>query len=117
MTRAIPVHLLTQEAFELYEQRINKNGVLAVHVSNRYLDLVPVVAAAVKQMGWQAISVSNNQDEDTAVEAATWILLTKDPLLFSDTAFTDPMDDEWNPSGKIVEWTDQFSNLLSVYAE
>ena len=49
---AVPVHLLTQEAFDLYASKLSPGGAIMVHVSNRYLDLEPVVAASADHLGW-----------------------------------------------------------------
>ncbi len=62
---AIPVHLLTREAFQLYFRHLNRTGILAVHVSNRYLDLEPVVARNAVDLGRIAIEVDDDgEDED-----------------------------------------------------
>ena len=54
---AIPVHLLTKEAFELYERHLNTNAIIAVHVSNHYLDLEPVVVNLARHFGYKLASI------------------------------------------------------------
>lgn len=72
---AIPVHLLTLEAFELYFRHLKPDGVLAVHISNQYLNLEPVVAAAAEHLGKEAVIVTNGDDKANGVFSATWIIL------------------------------------------
>ena len=54
---AIPVHLLTKEAFEVYQRHLNTNGVIAVHISNHYLDLEPVVVNLARHFGYKLASI------------------------------------------------------------
>ena len=74
---SIPTHLLTREAFVLYLDHLSSNGLLAVHVSNRYLDLVPVVLAAAQSLKLDARIVENSRDIGHAVYPATWVVLAK----------------------------------------
>ncbi len=113
---AIPVHLLTREAFVAYRPRLAENGVIAVHVSNRYLDLIPVVAAAANQQNFHAVSISAGGGETIADAASTWVLLTRDLTFLESPTIFDNIE-PWNPSGRTVEWTDQFSNLLNVFLD
>ena len=52
---AVPLHLLTREAYQMYLRHLKPDGVLAVHISNRYLDLEPVVAQAMADIGWSGV--------------------------------------------------------------
>src|SRR5262249_20328126 len=72
---SIPVHLLTREAFELYFRHLKPDGVLAVHISNQYLDLQPVATAAAHQFGKEAVIVNHEADDSKGVYPATWILV------------------------------------------
>src|SRR5207253_7987813 len=80
---AIPAHLLTDEAFGLYEKHLHKDaagkpiGIVVVHISNRYLDLEPVVAAISKKYGYQAVTVHKTEDGGPTDTASYWILVTK----------------------------------------
>ncbi len=84
---AIPVHLLTKEAFELYFKHLKPDGILCVHVSNRYLNLVPVVAGLADALGKEAKVINTGEDEANALSATEWVLITgqhsffKSPLL------------------------------------
>jgi hypothetical protein len=74
---AVPVHLMTEEAFAMYETRLRPEGVLAVHVSNNYLDLAPVAAAAARSVGRVARLVENAPDAARRCEPTTWVLAVK----------------------------------------
>ena len=72
---AVPVHLLTQEAFDLYARKLSPGGAIMVHVSNRYLDLEPVVAASADHLGWTT-SVSRTTRAVPPAVDSTWVLVT-----------------------------------------
>ncbi|MFM7864404.1 MAG: spermidine synthase, partial [Planctomycetaceae bacterium] len=74
---AIPVHLLTTECAEIYRRHLRGGGVLAVHISNRFLDLATVARGMAEHLGWRAIEVSNGNDDTTGVFGSTWFLLTE----------------------------------------
>ncbi|MBM6405963.1 fused MFS/spermidine synthase [Phycicoccus sp. CSK15P-2] len=109
---AVPVHLLTQEAFDTYASRLGPDGAILVHVSNRYLDLEPVVADAADHLGWSASVGLDATPEPPAIESR-WVLVT------ANQRWTAALRDEdgWRPAGDArVEWTDDFSSVLSVMA-
>jgi spermidine synthase len=112
---AIPAHLLTIEAVELYKQCLAKNGVLAVHVSNNHLDLVPLVHNLALHAGMSSKVVRAGGDETLATKHSTWMLIThashplwKHPSL-SDAKQATPLELQNAPL-----WTDQQHNLVSV---
>lgn len=108
---SIPVHLLTQEAFALYFRHLGPRGVLAVHVSNRYLALQPVVRAAVNAFRKQARVVDTESDQEEGAYGSTWVLITQDDAFFSLPAFQDN-DDVKRLPGASLPWRDDFSNLF-----
>jgi SAM-dependent methyltransferase len=110
---AIPVHLLTREAFAVYARQLRPGGVLAVHISNRYLDLAPVVRAGAEPLGLHARVVDNDGDEDQEIYASTWVLLCKDEPFFRAEAFLDNADVGRLPA-RTIPWTDDFSNLFRI---
>ena len=109
---SIPVHLLTREAFALYFRHLKPGGVLAVHVSNRYVNLVPVVKLSADGVGAEARLVDNDEDDENHVAASSWVLVTHrgdlfaDPLLKKATAVPEPK--------RLRPWTDDYSNLFQV---
>jgi hypothetical protein len=103
---AIPVHLLTIEAFQLYWRHLKPDGVLAVHVSNSYVDLAPIVALAAERSGKLARMISNSSDESGVVDGSEWVLVTSQPEFFSRLLRgAKPI-----ASGARA-WTDDYSNL------
>ena len=77
---SIPVHLLTREAVELYLQRIKPGGVIALHVSNRYLDLRPVVARIAADLALEVAYVDDEIGAHDGPEKSSsdWILLARE---------------------------------------
>ncbi len=73
---AIPVHLLTRQAFELYFRHLKPDGVLAVHISNNYLNLQPIVTGAASVLGKQAVRVRSEDSGWDGTLASTWILVS-----------------------------------------
>jgi SAM-dependent methyltransferase len=110
---AIPVHLLTREAFALYWRHLKPDGVLAVHVSNRYLALGPVVALGAAESGKQAVMVSNDENEDTEVAAADWVLVSSRPGFF-DQPEIKSASQKIKPVPGLRSWTDDYSNLYRI---
>jgi SAM-dependent methyltransferase len=109
---SIPVHLLTKEAMQLYFSHLRPDGVLAVHISNRYLDLQPVLQGEVAAIHKSARLVDTDEDETQDVFGATWVLI-KNPA----TAFTQEELSGSAPleSKKTVRlWTDDYSNLFKI---
>jgi hypothetical protein len=112
---AIPVHLLTNEAFAIYLRHLRRpDGILAVHITNRYLDLIPVVHGFAKAHGLASVMISSDEDEIGAY-SSDWILLASSgTVLSSDSiaAASTPWD---STSYRVIRpWTDDFSNLITV---
>ena len=79
---AIPAHLLTREAFGVYLRHLAEGGVLAVHVTNRYLDLKPVVRGAAARLGLQAEHVPSL--EQGLLWSSDWMVVTRERALLED---------------------------------
>ena len=110
---SVPVHLLTEEAFALYEAQLADGGILAVHISNLYVDLVPVVRGAARQLGMQAVLVEDDA-ERWYEEANDWVLLTANRA-FLDAEVVRARQAAWpEDSVEAVHWTDDFSNLFEL---
>ena len=107
---AIPVHLLTREAFTLYAARVATGGAIAVHVSNRHFDLVPVVAAAGAHLGWTG--AVGRGGEGIEVRPSTWVVLSPDRALVDALMALE----RWQPLAldDTVVWTDDYSSVLTV---
>jgi hypothetical protein len=73
---AIPLHLLTVEAFATYRRTLSADGVLLVHISNRFIDLEPMIAALARTGGWQARIRRDIPDRTEGLSASDWVALT-----------------------------------------
>ncbi len=119
---AIPVHLLTRQAFELYLRKLRPDGLLAVHITNQYLDLEPVVDALVADLGLAGIVKSDGfgsrQELFEAKERSSWALVARDraalaPVAQGQAWRTLPLAFPSAPRERYL-WTDDYSNVLSV---
>lgn len=110
---AIPVHLLTIEAFQLYLAHLKPDGVIAVHTSNRYLDLEPVVENAARQLGLRAAVIADDQKDEWWVYRTTWILVTKNQALL-DTPVIHAMTDPSPSTRKAALWTDDHASVVEI---
>ena len=113
----IPVHLLTAEAFALYRERLAPDGVIVAHLSNRHVDLVPVVRAQALRLG--AISLLTESEADPARfhYAATWVLVTWNADFVTDPAVlarATPFSGAAAVPDEGHRWTDDWSNLWRV---
>ncbi len=112
---AIPIHLLTREAVALYMQKLDDDGVLLLHTSNRLLDLEPVVAGIVEDLGHAAmVGKLGKVDRETDPVSAPsqWVAVMRDGAMFDRMALNEtwaPLD----PASRRV-WRDDFSNLAGV---
>ncbi len=110
---SIPTHLLTRESFEIYSGHLRQDGVLAVHISNRHIDLRPVVHSLARSIGCVSWLIVNQDDSKDAVHMSHWVLVTRNlPLLMSPHVL---------PAGALLPggprlrmWTDDYSNLFQL---
>jgi len=111
---AIPIHLLTREALTLYFRHLKPDGILALHVSNRYLDLVPVCARGAQEFDKQAMVVSDEGEDEDYLSSSTWVLLTSHPAWFHGEAFKGADMSPAKASAKFRTWTDDYSNIFQI---
>jgi hypothetical protein len=111
---AIPVHLLTHEAFALYFRHLKPAGILAVHVSNRYLDLVPVVSRNARDFGKVAMDVDDEDEEADYFSDSDWVLVSADGSFVHDPAFKSSSVQTARFRANLRPWTDDYSNLFQI---
>ncbi len=110
---SIPIHLLTLQAFRLYFSHLAAGGVLAVHVSNRFLNLAPVVARAASALGKQAVMIeSQGEAGERILKSSEWILLTSGRPLAARLARAGH-GELLGPAGGTRLWTDDYSDVLA----
>jgi len=111
---SIPVHLITREAIEVYLKHMQPDGIIAFHVTNRYLDLSPVVQKIADAAGMRAVLISHDPDEkDERYSRTDWMLLTRDASFVQADAVKKAASPVEVPAGLTV-WTDDFNNLLKI---
>jgi hypothetical protein len=110
---AIPVHLLTREAWALYWRHLNPDGVLAVHVSNRYLNLGPVVALGAEANGKRAMMVGYEGGDLDEEADSDWVLVTSRPGFFEQPEIKKAAK-AIQPIAALRPWTDDYSNIYRI---
>ena len=110
---SIPVHLLTREAFALYWRHLKPDGVLAVHISNKFLDLGPVVKNAALETGKQVMMIDNEEEENEVIFSADWVLVTARAGFF-DTPLLKNKGAPVKARPDLRVWTDDYSNLWKI---
>jgi hypothetical protein len=111
---AIPIHLITEESVGLYLKHLRDDGLLAFHITNRSIDLAPVVRAIAERFGLQALQVKSKGDDARASSDADWVILTKNQKFLSQEevkAAVTPWSDQ---DGRPLLWTDDFASLWQV---
>ena len=110
---SIPAHLVTKEAFALYLDDLAPDGILAAHISNRHLDLLPVF--------WQLaqyyklnIALIPTEGDGKRASTSNWILLARDPTLLNIPAIAQRTLSLKNYATTVPLWTDDFSNLFQI---
>jgi spermidine synthase len=112
---AIPVHLLTKEAFETYERHLNTNAIIAVHISNHYLNLEPVVINLARQFGYKLASIDYEEaDDEWWLYGSTWVLLSRSEQVINRPAIRDAASVVNTNSTKVPLWTDDFASLFQI---
>ena len=110
---AIPVHLLTTQCADIYAKQLRPGGILAVHISNRFLDLNPISRGMAEHMGWTALQIENDDDRSAGVYTSTWILLTNNANFINDARIQSAVT-PWKEDERTLLWTDDYSGLWQV---
>ncbi len=110
---AIPVHLLTKEAFALYFRHLKPNGILAVHTSNTYLNLPPVVQLLAEDAGYTAQMIINDDNQRKLIDSSDWVLVTRNNH-FLETVETTVLIEPISVPSHLRLWTDDYNNLFQI---
>jgi SAM-dependent methyltransferase len=110
---AIPVHLLTQEAFAVYLRHLKPGGILAIHTSNTYLNLNPVVQSLADNARYPARLITNSDDLRKLIDASDWVLVTRNDRFLSDLDAATLQEPVEMPP-KLRLWTDDYNNLFQI---
>jgi hypothetical protein len=110
---SIPMHLLTAEAFELYAKHLRKDGILAIHITNQYLDLSPVIRVASRNLGMDAVWIEGS-GKRWYEDGSDWVLVSSNRDFMTSPAVR-AIESSWSEDQpRPIRWTDDFSNLLQV---
>jgi hypothetical protein len=110
---AIPVHLLTTQALDLYRRHMQPAGIIAFHVSNRFLDLAPVVEQLARHAGLETAFISSDDDELLDLDSSDWVLVTSNDAFLSNADVASGRQAITIPRG-LHRWTDDYNSLLPV---
>ena len=110
---AIPMHLLTLEALTMYGKKLKPEGLIAINISNQYLNLLPVIRTLSEELSWTARYRLNIVKNDALEVSSIWVVLAKEKKSLNLEQLPD-----WKPlppeTGNQYRWTDDFTNLLGV---
>jgi hypothetical protein len=110
---AIPAHLLTKEAFAIYLHHLKPDGVLAIHASNTYLDLAPVIRLLANDADYPAVLISNSDEDRKLIDASDWVLVTHNTV-FLNTLESSTFIDTITVPPHLKLWTDDYNNLFRL---
>ena len=123
---AIPLHLLTEEAIGIYARALKPDGVLLIHISNRFFDLEPVLAAEAKARGWTAairMDTAGQDDPTSALTGSNWVAFTATPQRMvqltggirpREKAFDNGVWVPLEARGGFARWTDDYASTLPI---
>jgi hypothetical protein len=109
---SIPIHLLTVEALEIYRKRLTDRGIMAIHTSNRFLELANIVRGIADHLGMHAVFIDDDPEDDN-FNASSWVLVTNDEE-FVRVMEADGLAAEWPGEGRTAFWTDDFSSIIPI---
>ncbi|MGD0093397.1 MAG: fused MFS/spermidine synthase [Planctomycetota bacterium] len=110
---AAPLHLLTSQAFALYDYHLRPNGLLAVNVTNQYLDMAPLIFGLADQAGMQAVLIEDFHRNEVRYETNRWVLVTRDATLLQAPAVAGHASPPPGPSARL-RFSDDYSNLFQL---
>ena len=111
---AIPLHLLTAEALQVYQRALSPDGLLMIHISNRYFELEPQLFAALGEQGWTARVLSDKPKRGGVSTASVWVAATRDPAKLAKVTAGRK---DWKPlleAPGTRPWTDEHASILSA---
>ena len=112
---AIPVHLITREALAVYLRHMRPDGIVAFHVSNRFLQLIPVVARIAKEENAHAVLVSDDPDDDDSRRSRSdWVLVSRSLEALGREEIVKAGGNQAEDQAGWRTWTDDYSNLVQI---
>ena len=110
---AVPVHMLTREAFQLYLRHLKQDGILLVNISNRHLDLWPLMNALAEEFDLETATITATTGDSDALTTSRWVLLSRSGKFINSSVVQEAADD-MDESRTVRLWTDNYSSLFSL---
>ncbi len=110
---SIPIHLLTLESFRLYKQRLTPRGVIAVHTSNRFLELANVAKRLAEEIGMQSVIIDHSAGDNPFYNSSTWVLVTNNQAFLNDAQLKSASSD-WPDERYSAFWTDDYASIVPL---
>ena len=109
---SIPTHLISRESIDLYLSLLKEDGLLGFHITNRHINLEPVLAQAARSLHLSAAIIQAKAADDFGADS-TWVLFTRDAELLNSPSLA-PVKRDLLFDPAIQLWTDDYSNLFQV---
>jgi spermidine synthase len=109
---SVPVHLITSEAMNVYLRHLEENGIIAFHVTNRFLWLPPVVEEIARAKGLHAVLIHDDA-EGTDLRLTDWMLVARNPVVLDKPGIREAVT-ALAPIPGLRAWTDDFNNLFQI---
>ncbi|MCF7784940.1 MAG: fused MFS/spermidine synthase [Prosthecobacter sp.] len=109
---SVPVHLLTKEAFTIYDRHMKPDGIIAVHITNTYLVLAPVIEKIAAANGFKTTRIATEAEDDD-IDSTDYILVTRNEAFLKATP-PDLLGNETELKEDVRLWTDRYHNLLRI---
>lgn len=114
---AVPMHLLTRECYDLYWRHLKPDGILVMQITNRHVDLGPVVRGAANESGHEAVLVITHGDGDKGLYAAHWVLVTANRRFLENAAVVAGRTSWPADAPQPLVWKDDYCNLFEVLSD
>ena len=123
---SVPVHLLTREAFQVYFDKLEEDGMVVVNIANRYLDFEPVLSNLARSENWRILIQRGQMVSGQDKYGTTWVVISRngkalDRLAETSQSFETNDNEEWveswqegSPNPRLGVWTDNYSNIVKI---
>jgi hypothetical protein len=111
---AIPVHLMTYEAGRLYKAHLAEGGIVAFHISNRFLDLKPVVLALARKLDMKVLRITDKKDRRKGTKSSEWLLMTESEEFLQHKDVREAKRSWPKKDAQSLLWTDTYSSIVEL---
>jgi spermidine synthase len=111
---SVPLHLLTVECASIYRRQLKSDGILAVNISNRNLELAPVAFGMARHLGWEGVYLYTWGDPEQGSFDVHWVLITANEEFLDSSTFLQAREDWGEGPVDPLTWTDDYASLVHV---